>query len=310
MEQRAEIMNEVGTKFEIRTNSEPSTPNHQCQFCQKIFAHNSSLIKHIRIHTGDKPYLCNFPNCGQKFSQVSNLIRHKRIHNGIKPFSCSFCQKTFTSSSNLKQHVSIHQNQFHRSKYVCIINDCKKSYLYICTLKKHLQAGHPKEHEEISNEFASEKNFISIYKQLVKNPEKFPFINIKSNVNNIFQRTNETSSETNVSQKEVPELNIVASEEDTESDQDKMKKYIAQGMLKGYCDYIAANKTMLSLQNMLGSLYSSRFMNVDANPLAGLMNYQIVNNMYNNPSNQANVINNLMMMNYMKNAQLNAGKQM
>ena len=40
------------------------------------------LINHIRVHTGEKPFLCPYKGCTKVFARSENLKIHRRIHTG------------------------------------------------------------------------------------------------------------------------------------------------------------------------------------------------------------------------------------
>ncbi|XP_031637939.1 zinc finger protein OZF-like [Contarinia nasturtii] len=51
-------------------------------------------------------YLCKYAT-----PLKSNLVRHMRIHTGYKPFRCSHCSERFNVKSNLNSHQKLHHNK-------------------------------------------------------------------------------------------------------------------------------------------------------------------------------------------------------
>lgn len=52
----------------------------KCQLCGRHLSSKQNLNEHLLIHTGEKPYRCDKPNCGEAFRQRCQLLNHKKIH--------------------------------------------------------------------------------------------------------------------------------------------------------------------------------------------------------------------------------------
>jgi KRAB domain-containing zinc finger protein len=142
---------------------------HRCSLCGKSFRLAGNLtLHHSRIHQGKvgtaasavkKSFKCSF--CSKTFRNSFAFTRHVRVHTGERPYSCSLCGKSFSRPGGLKTHcctvassmqvatIENASDPVEELPYSCLV--CGKSFKHPEYLKSHYISTHSGRLNSISN---------------------------------------------------------------------------------------------------------------------------------------------------------------
>lgn len=80
-----------------------------CSYCGKVFTSRPNRERHIRYHTGEKPYKCDL--CTTSFLRGDDLKYHRTTkHADVKPFTCGACRTSFSLPKDLEKHLKIYSD--------------------------------------------------------------------------------------------------------------------------------------------------------------------------------------------------------
>ena len=103
------------------TNNEGEKCN-QCEYASSV---KSSLMRHLKIHSGEKLNKCN--QCDYASSQAGHLKTHLKTHSGEKSNKCNQCDYASSQAGDLRTHLKTHSgeksNKCSQCDFICFLKE-------------------------------------------------------------------------------------------------------------------------------------------------------------------------------------------
>ncbi|XP_035712275.1 PR domain zinc finger protein 5-like [Folsomia candida] len=139
-------LNKRDVSMHIKSEHAENPTRFPCTLCCKEFKTRRELESHISTHTTEKAYTCS--TCGRRFASHTTMKTHEIIHlekSTRRIFMCELSPHISSRKADLQRHVQImHEN---RRNHSCTF--CDKRFSTPTNMKNHVEARHPTNAEKI-----------------------------------------------------------------------------------------------------------------------------------------------------------------
>ena len=122
-----EVISEESHETELKAKK-----RFQCIYCGSKFVRSTHLYRHLRIHTGAKPYVC--PICRKRFSRSDYMSAHVSCHRREKTHKCCVCGEVYHDLTRFAYHCRTHDDSEYMRLEIC------REHVEVQTAEKEITA--------------------------------------------------------------------------------------------------------------------------------------------------------------------------